>query len=108
MVVPLTPFGSLRSLFRFRSIPPLRFYTDKDVHDVNQKLLSLTLWAAQSLYLLVHIYYSDISTEFLPTILQSSVFNKSVIFMKCNALLILIGYINNKFFHAVLFCIIFQ
>ena len=37
MEVPLTAFGSLRPLFRYRSIPPLRFYTDKDVRDVNQK-----------------------------------------------------------------------
>ena len=37
MEVPLTAFGSLRPLFRYRSIPPLRFCTDKDVRDVNQK-----------------------------------------------------------------------
>ena len=35
--VSLTAFGSLRPLFRYRSIPALRFYTDKDVRDVNQK-----------------------------------------------------------------------
>ena len=43
---PLTPFGALRPLFRFRSIPPLRFCTDKDVRDVNQKLPSPTLLRA--------------------------------------------------------------
>ncbi len=37
MEVPLTAFGSLRPLFRLRSIPPLRFRTDKDVRDVSQK-----------------------------------------------------------------------
>ena len=37
MEVSLTAFGPLRPLFRYRSIPPLRFYTDKDVRDVNQK-----------------------------------------------------------------------
>ena len=37
MEVPLTAFGALRPLFRYRSIPPLCFCTDKDVSDVNQK-----------------------------------------------------------------------
>ena len=49
-------------------------------------------------YVFIHIYYSDVPAEFPSTVLQSSVFNKSMLLMKCNTFSFLSDISTTSFF----------